>query len=132
MADTAAAGTNRSQTPWFQLVNGLAEYRQGRFASAVEWLNQALSNAGNQTGDIQDDLVVQACMVLAMAHYQLKQTDEARAVFARGAEIERTKLPKLESGDIGGNWLDWIIAHSLMREAKALIEGAPETKAEAK
>jgi tetratricopeptide (TPR) repeat protein len=132
MADTAAAGPNGSETPWFQLAKGMAEYRLRRFTSAVEWLNQALNNAGNQTGDIKDDLFVQNYMVLAMAHYQLKHTDAARAAFAKGAEIERKKLPKLESGDIGGNWLDWIIAHSLMREAKALIEGAPETKAEAK
>ena len=69
-------------------------------------------------------------MVLAMAHYQLKQTEEARAAFARGAEIEQTKLPKLESGDIGGDWQGWIIAHALMDEAKALIEGSPATKAQ--
>jgi Flp pilus assembly protein TadD len=127
MADTAAAVTNHWATPWFQLVKGLAEYRQGRFASAVEWMNKALIESGKE---LERD--VQAYMVLAMAHYQLNQTDAARAAFARGTEIEQMKLPKLESGDIGDSWLDWIIAHALMREAKALIEGAPETKAETK
>jgi len=29
-------------------------------------------------------------------------------------------------------WLDWIIAHSLMREAEALIEGVSEPNAETK
>jgi hypothetical protein len=62
----------------------------------------------------------------------LKQTDEARVAFAKGAEIERTNLPKLESGDIGASWLDWIVAHALMREAKALIEGASDSRAETK
>ena len=38
---------------------------------------------------------------------QLKQADQARAALAKGAEIERTKLPKLESGDIGQGWLDY-------------------------
>ena len=125
MADAAAAVTNRSATPWFQFVKGLAEYRQGGFAGAVEWLSKVLA-APQQNAERN----VEAYMVLAMARYQLKQAHEARAAFVRGAEIEQTKLPKLESGDIGGNWLDWIIAHALMREAKALIEGAPETKAE--
>ena len=125
MADTAAAATNHMDTRWFQLVKGLAEYRQGRFPGAAEWVNKTLTGTGKEP-----ERDVQAYMVLAMAHYQLKQTDEARAAFASGGEIERTKLPKLESGDIGGMWLDWIIAHALMREAKALIEGSSETKAE--
>jgi Flp pilus assembly protein TadD len=127
MADTAAAVTNHRSTPWFQLVKGLAEYRQGRFAGAVEWTNKVLTETGKES-----ERDVGAYMVLAMAHHQLKQTDEARAALDRGAEIERTKLPKLESGNIGGNWLNCIIAHALMREAKALIEGNSQTKAETK
>ena len=71
-------------------------------------------------------------MVLAMAQYRMQQTDEARAALAKGVEIERTKLPKLESGDLGDGYLDWIIAHVLLREAQALIEGNPETKAQPK
>ena len=58
----------------------------------------------------------------------LKQTDEARAALAKGVEIERTKLPKLESGNLGDHMVDWITAHALMREAQALIEGSPEAK----
>ena len=32
-------------------------------------------------------------------------------------------MPKLDGGDTGPGWNDWIIAHVLMREAKGLIEG---------
>ena len=42
---------------------------------------------------------------------------------AKGAEIAETKLPKLDSGDLGDDWKDWIVAHALLSEAKALIEG---------
>ena len=108
------------------MVKGLAEYRQARFASAVDWMNKVLAKPDESNRDVQ------ACMVLAMAHYQLKQTNEARAAFAIGAEIERTKLPRLESGDLGGGWPDWIIARALMREAKEMIEGGAETRAETK
>lgn len=127
MADTAAAAaaTNHWASPWFQLVKGLAEHRQGHFATAVEWLNKTLTKSGNP--GVRE---VEAYMVLAMAHYKLKQTDEARTAFARGAEIGLTKLPTLEGGDIGGDWIDWIFAHALMREAKAVIEGVSETKTE--
>ena len=54
-----------------------------------------------------------------------KHPDEARAALAKGVEIAETKLPKSDSSDFGGGWNDWIIAHSLMREAKMLIEGTP-------
>ena len=104
-----------------------SKYRQGHFTSAVEWSNKALTEAGKE---LERD--VQTYMVLAMAHYQLKQIKEAEAAFVKGAEIERTKSPKLENGDIGRDWLDGIIAHALMREAKVLIQGASETKAETK
>ena len=66
-------------------------------------------------------------MVLAMAQHQLKQTGEARATLAEGLETAVTKLPKLESDDLGIDWYDWIIAQLLIREAKALIQPSPET-----
>ena len=64
-------------------------------------------------------------MVLAMARYQLKQTDLACAALARGLEIAQEKLPTIQSGDVGEHWVEWIIARTLMREAKALIDVEP-------
>jgi hypothetical protein len=32
-------------------------------------------------------------------------------------------FPKLSSGDLGGDWRDWIIAHALQFEAKKMING---------
>jgi hypothetical protein len=122
LADTAVAQGQRSpDLPWFQFCKGLAEYRQARFASAADWMGTVLSNGGSvlerDTG---------AYMVLAMAQCQLQQVEPARASLAKGAEIEK-ELPKLGSGDIGEVWVDWIIAHALMSEAKALIGGQPAT-----
>jgi tetratricopeptide (TPR) repeat protein len=122
LADTAAAATNHRATPWFQLVKGLADYRQESFNSAVEWLNKTLMEPGEPQREVA------AYMVLAMAHFRLKQADEARAAFERGVKIEQTELPKLESGDIGEGWVDWIIAHALMDQAKKeLIESDSST-----
>ena len=67
---------------------------------------------------------VETYAVVAMAQCRSKQAAEARATLAKGVEIADSKMPKLESGDIGGDWVDWIIAHALMREAKALIDGS--------
>ena len=71
-------------------------------------------------------------MLLAMANYQLHQLDEARAVLARGLEFANKKLPKLESGDLGSYWAEWVFAHALIREAKALIEGGAKAGDETK
>jgi hypothetical protein len=63
-------------------------------------------------------------MVLAMSQYQLGQIEQAHASLAKGIEMEE-KLPKLESGDLGNDWNDVIIAHALMKEAKAMIASQP-------
>jgi serine/threonine protein kinase len=116
----AEAGTNDSSLCNSQLTLGLAEYRQGHYAGAADWTGKALAGSGQDAG-----CAAQACAALAMAQQQLKQTDAARATLARGRQIVETKLPKLESGDIGSEWSEWIMAHALMREAAALIEAQP-------
>ena len=111
-------GTNSSASPWNQWVKGMAEYRLGHFAAAVDWMQKVLSHAGD---NLSRD--VEAYMVLAMALSRSKQAAEAGAALAKGVGIAETKLPKLDSGNLGDGWFDWIIAHALMTEAKALIEG---------
>jgi len=114
----------------------LAEYRQGQFTSAAEWALKAL---------LQPDYCldrelrkrahcrrVDAYMLLAMSNYQLHQLDEASAALASGLEIAAKKLPNLESGDLGESWDEWVFAHALMREAKALIEGDAKAGGETK
>ena len=116
------AGTNDNSLD-SQLTLGLAEYRQGHYAGAADWIGRALAGSGQDAG-----CAAQACAALAMAQQQLKQTDAARATLARGGQIVETKLPKLESGDLGPQWSQWIMAHALMREAAALIDGQPAAK----
>jgi hypothetical protein len=67
-------------------------------------------------------------MVLAMSCYQLRQPDPCRAALARGLEIADKQLPKIESGDLGPYWPDWVFADMLMHEARALIEGSSKSK----
>ena len=110
-----------------QRCKALAEYRQGQYASAAEWASKALSQP-----DYCNDRElrkrahcrrVDASMLLAMSNFQLHRLDEARAAFAKGLEIAHERLPKLESGDLGEFWDEWVFAQVLMREAKALIDG---------
>jgi len=112
-----------------QFTKGLVEYRQGRFGSVSNWMRKSIDDPFYGDGQMR---YVQSYMVLAMAQHQLKQHDEARKAFAKGIEIKEAKLPKLDSGDLGTGWYwrDWIIAHALMNEAKALIESQPSTTQE--
>jgi len=110
-------GKDQAAFPFFQFCKGLAEYRQGHFAAAAEWTRKAAETPFPL-------VAVEANAVLAMAQYQLQQSEAARASFAKGMTIFETQLPKLESGDLGGDWRDWIIARTLLAEARVLIQGA--------
>ncbi|HKQ39936.1 MAG TPA: protein kinase, partial [Verrucomicrobiae bacterium] len=118
LADTtAAAGSEYKYWIYCQFAKGFAEYRQGHFSRALEWLQKV----AGQTGDVYRN--VQAHMVLAMAQQKLNQSETARATLASGLAIANEKFPKSGGGD---QWHDWIIAHALIREARALIEGAAQ------
>ena len=65
---------------------------------------------------------------MAMGRHRMGQTEDARANLGRALDIIETKLPKLESGDIGVRWHDWILAHVLLREATELIQGRPASE----
>jgi hypothetical protein len=117
LADTAVTkGQGHAYFSYFQFAKGLAEYRLGHFASAAGWMQKVLAKP------VADWPDAQASLVLAMAHQQSGQPNESRVALTKGSDIIETKLPKLESGDIGVDWTDWIIAHALLKEAKALIE----------
>jgi eukaryotic-like serine/threonine-protein kinase len=125
--------------PYIQFVKGLAEYRQGRAQSAVDWLRKVVAQKGEKYRDVQ------AHMVLAMAQHRLGQSELARATFANGLAIAQEKFPRgratvgadshvneerfwnrvdAQAGKatLDANWHDWIVSQALMREASALIE----------
>jgi pentatricopeptide repeat protein len=116
-ADTAVTkGKDQGYFLYFEFAEGLAEYRQGHFVSAVASMKKILRDSS------VDWLNAQAYLVLAMAQHQSGQQNDSRDTLDKGADIVETKLPKLESGDIGVSWNDWIIVQALLHEAKALIE----------
>jgi len=122
MADTAvAAGPTNSSWPYYEFVKGLAEYRLGHFASVLEWLQKVAAQEGVPARTAQADAT------LAMAEFQLGQTNAARATLAEGIKISETKLTP---GRI--DWNDSIIAEILLREAHELIMGAPMPTARGK
>jgi len=123
MADIAvAAGPTNPSWPYYMFVKGLAEYRQGHFAGALEWLRKVAAQEGVPARAAQADAT------LAMAEYQLGQTNAARETLAQGIKIAETELSK--PGRI--DWNDALIAQFLLREAQALITGTPAPAADGK
>ena len=109
-------GTNYSSYPLFQTCKALAEYRQEHFAEAMKW-------AGSAAKDSFPFSKAEAFAILAMAQFKSGQTNQALAALSDCTNAIDQKLPKLSSGDLGQDWRDWIIAHSLQSEAKRLIIG---------
>jgi tetratricopeptide (TPR) repeat protein len=112
-----ALGRQSEYLPWFKLCKALAKYRQGDFSGSADWAQQTLASAG---AILERDAA--AYLVLAMAQMKLRQGAAALIALGKGVEIVEKKLPKLDSGDLGGQWVDVVIANLLLREAKALIE----------
>jgi Flp pilus assembly protein TadD len=122
LADTAV--TKGKYLPWqwfafFEFVKGLSDYRQGRFADAVERMQHILAHT------VSDSRDAEASMVLAMAQRGLGKLPESRAAFDKGIKIIDTKLPKLDSNNIGADWRECIIVNALLNEAKELVENQP-------
>jgi hypothetical protein len=117
MAEVATTkATDRGLLGWIELAKCLLQYRQGLFVEAAASARKALGYHGEDYRDAA------ACLVLAMARYQSKQSDEAQAALTRAVGIIETKLAKPGSreGVVGSP--DWIMAHLLFNEAKGLME----------
>lgn len=116
LADTAVTrGREHTSLIDFQFGKALAAYRVGQPQAAIEW-GQKVLDAGEES--IRE---AQTCAVMAMAYQRLKKPDEARAALARSARL-LAKQPALDGGKPGPWFYDLIIAHVLLREAKAVVE----------
>lgn len=108
---------------WRYMTRGLAEYRTGHFKDALNTepkSREALKSDGDPNGNCcQAD----TWFITAMAHEKLHQHKTALADFHRGQDIVQTRLPKLDSGDLGEGWFDTLMANILMREANAMVLG---------
>lgn len=107
----AAAASRPPNAPGddLQFLKGLAEYRRGHFAEAIQQLQKLAANGG------QDIRSLQAGVIMAMAEQALGQTGAARESLAG-------VLPRLERGPIlNADWRDWVITSALVQEARSLI-----------
>jgi eukaryotic-like serine/threonine-protein kinase len=108
--------------PYFQACKALSCYRLGRFSEAVEWAGKALKNSL-----VEADAQAKAYAVLAMAHWQLGQKDEARAMLAKGDALAPGISSEPDGRDLGGSWVARLFARISLDEATALIQSGSTT-----
>jgi WD40 repeat protein/Flp pilus assembly protein TadD/tRNA A-37 threonylcarbamoyl transferase component Bud32 len=115
LAGQAVVGTETNgDYPWFLLARGLAEYRAGRFAAAIDCVRK--SQTPSSDNPYRDGL---GHLVLAMAYHRLGRADEARRALVDARAVGE-QLPKPGQGELG-NWPDWLRFHIIRREAEALL-----------
>lgn len=105
--------------PWFLYCKGIAEFRLAHYTEAARWMQKVLRFVGDRAP--RD---VGAYAVMAMAQERMNQPAEARASLQRGF-VSQKRLRKLEDGYISHDWIDWIIAQALLREAGSMLDDSP-------
>src|SRR5204863_8473481 len=103
--------TNYLDRPSTLFTIALYDNRQGEFSSAVQSCSEVLSVT---TEAEAPGLNAEVLAVEAMSDWQLKQTESAHATLSRASRIIDGTLPKENSGDLGSEWVHWIVAQSLL------------------
>ncbi len=116
-----AVGNDDAAMPFFQTCKALSEYRLGHFAEAIKWGEKPLESA-------QLHAQAHACAVLAMAHWQLGQKNEARVMLEKGDALAPRPMPEKVAEDVEDAWLSWLFARISLDEAAELIQ--PKSTAE--
>ncbi|HXU78823.1 MAG TPA: serine/threonine-protein kinase [Methylomirabilota bacterium] len=114
LANTSiTAGSGDAAMPYFQACKAMSNYRLGRFSEAIDWGQKAAKSS-------MDFAQAKAYAVLAMAHWQLGEKDEARAALGRGEVLAGNST---ESGaeDLGESWVAWLMARISLDEAAEAI-----------
>jgi hypothetical protein len=121
-----AIGKNDQYLTYFEFARALACYRSNRSQAAITFSEFSLQHNKIQADYIWYHVALNH-LLQAMAHHQLKDSDTAERSLKTAEQIIEQKLPKLESGELGVSWHDWLMCDLIRREAQAMItkSGAP-------
>jgi tetratricopeptide (TPR) repeat protein len=112
------AVTGSEKHPWYRYwmrAKALADYRAGRFAQAVKWLEQSAPNANGN----HDDALMFA--IQSMAQHGLGRTEEAQTALTKMKTIV-ARMPDPARGQTLGDWRTWLIVRTVCREAELLLK----------
>jgi tetratricopeptide (TPR) repeat protein len=115
-ASDSASGSDRR---WVEQNRGLAEYRTGRFESAVDLLLRSIKT--NKASGSDACLEAVSDFFLAMARARLDHAGDGVADFERGVVLMEGELRRLSNGDLGYGWYEWAICDIARREAQQIL-----------
>jgi Tetratricopeptide repeat len=116
LADLAVnRGKDHKYAPYFLMVRGMAAYRAGDWAAALDWCGRSRQ----RNSDIQE-MVALDLLFEAMAHQKLSQIQPARAAFAQAVELMKRYRPK--DLDVSGPKKDWLFCDVVRKEVESLLE----------
>jgi hypothetical protein len=102
---------------FFQLVRGMAAYRTGKDAEALDWLSKCRQAQSTESA-------ITALAFEAMALQRLHRPDDARAALRRADAMYQDMEARLEGsppGPLGRDWLNVLIFQIARREAATVV-----------
>ena len=112
LTELSLTGTEKHQDrDFFELGKGLTDYRGGRYAQAIEWIERSAPKADGTHWDAT------AFAILAMAHHRLGHADQARASLESARAIVAGTPPDQRSGTS----IDWLHCEILCRETEQVV-----------
>src|SRR5439155_25390538 len=98
LADRAVtADPNHPAVKWFHLARGMADYRAGEFAKAVDHLRLSLSPGAEVAY-----LDTPAYLFLAMAQQRQARVEDARESLSKARLVADQRFPKVDQGQLLG------------------------------
>ncbi len=121
LADKAVtAGSGTDGFPYFQACKAMSNYRLGHFSEAIAWGEKAAQSSA-------EFAQAKAYAVMAMAHWQMGQKDEARAALAKGDTLAPGISSEKGTDDLGESWVAWLMARISLDEATKLLQNGSTT-----
>lgn len=117
LAAIALSATNHEQFYRFKMIKSLVDMRCGKFATAIS--ESPTSRAESATNKLT---AVAAEAILAIAHHAILQVEPARLSLAKAEALFENIIAKQVGNNLGPDWPDWLVARTLLREAKAKID----------
>jgi tetratricopeptide (TPR) repeat protein len=118
LVERAITGTERHYFyPFFCAVKGIAEFRGGRPAQAIDWftVRSRTSAAGSPA------LRSLAGLFTSMAYHQLGRAEDARRALAQARELIEAELQISKPGNAVMAGADWLRTLAVLREAETLV-----------
>jgi hypothetical protein len=112
---------NQHLAAWSHFALALADFRNGRDASASTWATLCIASPQKNPAR-----AASARIILAMIEQRAGRGPNAAAFLKMDSEMvdERTGAVLAPGGNNDGFWFDWVNAQILLREARGMIEPA--------